>query len=263
MLCALAAPGPLHAQGASAADEALPRFEVASIKPADPDARQYRISTRPGQFLVENMPLLDIVASAFGVPSTRIVNAPGWLSQERFSIAARMPDGAPLSQRSLMVRALFIDRFKLRYRIDSKPGDGFELIRSNPDRLGPQLRAVSSDCAERRLAGEEMPPDCRMLAGPGSVDVSGFPVSLLADLLARQVGTVVVDRTGLVGNHEFKMRWSRQSSSPLSATQAGDVASQDPALLTALDEQLGLRLRRVPVSMDYVVIERIERPDPD
>ena len=36
-----------------------------------------------------------------------------------------------------------------------------------------------------------------------------------------------------------------------------------PAFVTALQEQLGLRLEPVKTSLDYLVIDHVERPQPD
>ena len=92
-----------------------------------------------------------------------------------------MPEGAPHSDRPLMIRALLTDRFELRYRIDKREENVYELsaVRDGGP-LGSQLQAVKSECAAQRLAGEPMGPGCRLQADAGNVDVSGFPISVLA-----------------------------------------------------------------------------------
>jgi hypothetical protein len=86
-----------HAQTiTTAADAALPRFEAASVKPADPNDRTSTYSTKPGQFHFHNVPLIEIVTYAFAVPDGRISNVPDWAARERFTVTARMPQGAPM-----------------------------------------------------------------------------------------------------------------------------------------------------------------------
>ena len=65
---------------------------------------------------------------------------------------------------------------------------------------------------------------------------------------------VVINRTGLGGNYDFQLDWSRDR---------GDGASQDspyPGLFTALEEQLGLRLKSARAQVDVVVIESATQP---
>jgi uncharacterized protein (TIGR03435 family) len=63
----------------------------------------------------------------------------------------------------------------------------------------------------------------------------------------------VSDGTGLTGTFDIDLRWS------------GDVAPTDdlPSLVTALQDQLGLKLERRRVTQEVVVIDRLERPSPD
>jgi uncharacterized protein (TIGR03435 family) len=264
-LILLAATAGIRAQAPRAgAAEALPRFEAASVKTADPLASTSRFSTPPGSFHVENVPLLSVITMAFDVPDSRVTGAPDWVRSERFTITARMPAGSATSNRDLMIRALLVDRFALRHRVEPREGDGYELtLRGQDRRLGPQLKAVKSDCAERRLAGAPLTAECRLQAGPGSVDVYGYPIEVLTSALTTFAGAPVVDRTGLTGNFEIKLQWDRRSAGPLSAARPDDAGATGPSLFTAVEEQLGLRLRRARLPLDYLVIEQIERPTPD
>jgi uncharacterized protein (TIGR03435 family) len=130
-------------------DEAkLPRFEAASVKPGDPNATGGMIGFPPGQFRQENMALLTAFLSAFGVRPYQLVPMPDFLLRERFTITARMPADAPASDRPLMLRALLIDRFKVRYHVERQERDGFTLtVLRQDDALGPKLRRASIDCA--------------------------------------------------------------------------------------------------------------------
>jgi uncharacterized protein (TIGR03435 family) len=76
-------------------------------------------------------------------------------------------------------------------------------------------------------------------------------VEITATILSRQLGRKVVDKTGLEGNYDLKLKWSpdeTQSSSgpdnsPTSAVpNAPPPDSSGPSIFAAIQEQLGLRL---------------------
>ena len=68
-------------------------------------------------------------------------------------------------------------------------------------------------------------------------------VAFLADELSKVAGRDVIDKTGITGRYNLKLRWAPDDqavpASDSSASTAGDSA---PSLFTALDEQLGLKL---------------------
>jgi uncharacterized protein (TIGR03435 family) len=73
------------------------------------------------------------------------------------------------------------------------------------------------------------------------------------------VGTTVLDRTGLTGPMDIDLEWSDPTASV--ADQAADVAR--PSLFTAVREQLGVRLEPSVEPLDFLVIDSVERPNPD
>jgi len=89
-------------------------------------------------------------------------------------------------------------------------------------------------------------------------------ISLLAQMLSNQMGRPVVDRTGLTGNFDVELHWSLVSSAPLRANpEAAQPTDAGPSIFTALEEQLGLKLEPAKAPVDYLVIDHVERPQPD
>jgi uncharacterized protein (TIGR03435 family) len=254
-------------------DARLPRFEAASVKPGDPNASGGMISFAPGQFRQENMELLSAFASAFGVRPYQIAPMPDFLLRQRFTITARMPAGAPATDRALMLRALFIDRFKLRYHVEHQEEDGFALTLARADgRLGPKLRHAPVDCGAwlaARAQGtpvEPLPPTaaaCGVRNGQGLLDFGGMPMQAVAQMLSNQLGRPVIDRTGLTGPFDVVEFQFLQSSA--GAPRPGDAAIRDDAasIYTAVQEQLGLKLIPARAPVDRLVIDHIEAPAPD
>lgn len=237
----------------------LPRFDVASVKRGDPNVPG-RLDVSPGRLVVENQPVWNAITIAFDVPRPQLANPPPDLMRDPFTIEARLPVTATLPELKLMLRALLIERFKLRVHVDLREQDAYALTLARRDgRLGPQLRSTRVDCrsraeAERRNEPVAPIPDgskpCTFKVAAGLLDVGGVPFSTLMAAISGQVGRPVLDRTGLAGAFDAEMQW---------APEGGD----GPAFVTALQEQLGLRLEPARTTLDSLVIDHIERPDPD
>jgi uncharacterized protein (TIGR03435 family) len=241
---------------------AEPRFEVASVKRGDPrDVRNVH-DMSPGQYRVDNVSLLDIVAVAFGIPPERIDGAPDWVGGERYSVTARMPAGAPISDRPKMVQALLVDRFKLRARVEPREQSGYELVFAARDRrAGKQLVASTIDCVTPAGSG---PGDaCKWNARPGVFAATGVPAALLASYLSGQLGVPIVDHTQLQGTYDISLTWARESvGAPRGADSAATV-NDAPSVFVALQEQLGLKLVSATVPAPHVIVEHLEMPEPD
>jgi len=276
-VCGLAVSPPAMAQTMQRVEDAqLPRFEVASVKPGDPAAGRAFFGIPPGRFVQQDMNLVSALAMAFGLQPYQLGSPlPDLIQFERFSIAARMPDGAAPADRGLMVRALLIDRFKLRYHIERREEDGYVLTMARRDgRLGPKLRASSADCPARLAAlrqKQEPPPlppgaaECGVRNGPGVINFGGMPISMLPGMLSNQTGKQVIDQTGLSGNFDVDLRFSLGSVGPPRTRPDGQPPAPDdaPSIFTAVQEQLGLKLEPGKAPVDRLVIDHIERPDPD
>lgn len=158
------APGPAAAQRVESIDDAkLPRFEVASVRRGDPNARPGRVDFPPGRFVQENVPLLNALSLAFDLLSYQLAGPlPDLVTREPFTIDARMPAVSTAAELRLMLRSLLIDRFKLRVHVESREQDAYALTLARGDgRLGPQLRPSRVDCPARMEAqrrNEPLPP---------------------------------------------------------------------------------------------------------
>jgi uncharacterized protein (TIGR03435 family) len=93
----------------------------------------------------------------------------------------------------------------------------------------------------------------------GTMYSGGVEMTALARMLSPTAGRPVIDRTGLNGFFSIALRYQRIPQ------RADVVPSPDdpPSLFTALQEQLGLRLEPAKGQVPVLVIDHIERPDPD
>jgi bla regulator protein blaR1 len=77
----------------------------------------------------------------------------------------------------------------------------------------------------------------------------------------------VRDRTGLTGQYELELTWTPERLGPLPLNAPDEVVRareaidpNGPSLLTALQEQLGLKLEAKTDKVEMLVIDRLERP---
>ena len=83
-------------------------------------------------------------------------------------------------------------------------------------------------------------------------------MAVLAQVLTPGAERVVVDRTGLGGTYAVELNY-RPNSASVDSTDSEAL----PALFTALEEQLGLRLVADRAALPTLVIDRISRLTPD
>jgi uncharacterized protein (TIGR03435 family) len=261
---------------AAAAQERL-RFDVASVKPTE-GARGLRGGlcsgpnteariTRPGPEGLSDvaapnpMPpgacryqealLRDIIAAAYGVRN--VVGGPSWLDSERFDIDAKADRVRPQNELHQMLQVLLEERFALRVRRETRPVDGFALVRADG-----AVRLKPSEVAAGGL-----------LSRYGSLTTPGAPMPRLAQFLGSRIGRLVVDETGLAGNYGVTLTWTpADDEQPLAPGTAPEmeralrvnVDGNGPSLFTAVTEQLGLRLEARKVPQEFLVIDAVERP---
>jgi uncharacterized protein (TIGR03435 family) len=264
------------AQLLHSADGTAPSFEVATIRPSHADGgfENYQLSS--ARFHVENAPLTALIRFAFDIRSDdQLPKEPAWIASEKFDIDAKVDDSdveamskllpdQKLEQYRLMLKSLLVDRFKLKVSTAMKELPVYALVVT---KSGAKLTAsnISPEAIARRVP---------ILAGGsrGELQASSVSMALFTQWLSGREETdnrVVIDATGLKGCFDFTLHWTPGNArmEPLNgaggAQGAGSAASQDAtglSILTALQEQLGLKLepRRAPV--EVLVIENIERP---
>jgi uncharacterized protein (TIGR03435 family) len=127
VLCALTLTG--------AAQQARPRFEVASIRPVSPSAtfRGSPLNIRRDTFSATNHSVLQLIRVAYGVLERQILDGPGWIRSERFSVTAKTSTDVPRDQALRMLQTLLEDRFKLRVRQETREMPILELRLARSD----------------------------------------------------------------------------------------------------------------------------------
>ena len=261
-------------------------FEIASVKPNKSGAedRYIRIDPSGTSLTVVNMQLRELITFAYQIQRFQLEGGPDWIASDRFDILAK-PERAVPSTRAffdgqeplrMMVRTLLADRFKLVMHKETKELPIFELVLARQDgRLGPQLRPAAVDCAARAAAakggattpassGPQGRGSCFMNLNPVSVRGGGVTLAMLANILAGPAQRLVIDRTGLTGDWDLEVNYTPDRSQvPPGVELPSSVDPNGPSLYTAIEEQLGLKLRPARGPVEVLVIDSVQQPSPN
>lgn len=256
-------------------DHRLPSdFEVASVK-RNVDTPSGRVAFRTstgGRLTAENMPLRLLIQRAYDVRSFQIAGAPSWMDSERYDIAARADGTVPEEQvAGPMLRALLEDRFGLKLHRETREMTVLNLTQTSGGKL---TTSNTADCAD--VATETSPANLSTLpchqvvlsVSPTAVRLRGNQASTeqLAVTLANILGRPVVDKTAFAGRFDLDLEVSTDGlegiMNPLAmrGPTAAATDNMSPSLLTALPQQLGLKLTAGKGPVEVLVIEHVQRP---
>lgn len=261
------------------------RFAVATVKPSDPNRAEAdgSIGFTPsnGSFDAKSQSLKQIIefVQDFGSYNVdqRIVGGPGWLSSAKFDIAARCDDDTArnfekmslkeqIRAEQLMVQSLLVDRFQLRTHRDTKRLPVYALVQAKSGSKSGSTKSGS----HMKVSGQSDADELGNADGPpGNWRATGITMRVLAAELSSLPeigGKIVVDRTSLRGNFDFSLRWTPDPTMGAAPPGDDDGSKSDPSapsLLTALQEQLGLKLESTRAPVDIVVIESVALPSPN
>ncbi len=237
------------------AADANPTFEVATIKPSNPDqpGRFFRVNGR--NFSTHNTSLAALIEFAYGIHAKQIVDAPEWVDKDSYDINA-VPDGEGQpndKQWKGMVQKLLADRFKLAFHHDKRELSVYALT---------VAKGEPKNLAKNESGGPL--PGLFFRPTPGGVMLPAVN-STMADFAGVMQTAVldrpVVDQTGLTGRFDFTVKWAPDDSQFNGhAPPASPSDDPPPGLFTAIQEQIGLKLDAVKAPVDVLAIDHVEKP---
>jgi uncharacterized protein (TIGR03435 family) len=267
------------ASSAPAQTTALPVFTAVSVKPNTSGSLRSTLDLqRGGRFIALNVSLIALITVAYGengpLTQDRLVISQSWA--ERRAVAGEKYDIQAIADREVtqqeLPRALqqiLADRFKLVMHRETREVPGYQLVLARADRrLGPGLRPAPLDCSQPERSREPAATPCGFQSFPGRAS-GRLPIGDLARrVLPGGVGDgrPIEDATGLNGTFDFAIEWTPDVAAPPrppDAPPAPPIDPNGPSFVTALREQLGLKLEARSNSIDVVVVDRAERPSPD
>jgi uncharacterized protein (TIGR03435 family) len=234
-----------------------PAFDVAAIHPHISEPHEHNSiwsSPSDGQFNAANISALALINWAYEIPETRILGAPDWVNSAHFNIEAKadpavdqqlhgLTSEAGRKLKEKMVQSLLADRFKLVAHAETRELPVYDLVVAKG---GPKLGATQSD-------------GTTINTGYGRIEVqSSNSVAVFAEELSKVAGRDVVDKTGVAGRYDLKLRFTPDQGPAMLNGQP--IPEPPPDLFTALQEQLGLKLEPAKGPVQVLVIDQIELP---
>jgi uncharacterized protein (TIGR03435 family) len=251
------------AAGASVAEPVpAPAFDVATIKPVEPDAKKGRFIVMQGndRFVAKNYTVKLLIAAAYDLNPREISGGPEWVESDHYDILAATPGTARPShdEQMAMLRTLLADRFSLKFHREPKELSiyALEVAKGGPKYAqgdGPGLKATTSTDAPA-LISTVYPDHIHLPARNASM--TDFVSLLQRAVLDRPV----VDETGLTGRFDFDLSWAPDETQFGGEVPVAPTDAQAPPLFTAMEQQLGLRLEATHGSVQVLAIDTVERP---
>ena len=233
-----------------------PAFEVATIRPVDPNkGGMVGFISRPGGRVELGYATVKMLAYyAFDVQMTHVVGGPDWAGTERFNILAMPPEDAdsrtakspplkatPSDEQRKMIESLLVERFGFKFHREMREMPVY-LLECGSGKLG--LETPKDPDADSRGGV--------VMRGGGIVSGEAFGTNVTMDFLARQLSgwmdRPVLNRTGLAGHYDFKLEPVDPENTDYNLAAIGAMS------------RLGLKLRAAKGMVEMIVIDEVSRP---
>jgi uncharacterized protein (TIGR03435 family) len=264
----------------AAARAQTPAFDAASVKP-NPTGYPLPIARLmgSGRFHAPNATLRDLIRVAYDLEDRQILGGPGWMGSDGFEVDATSSAATTAADAREMLRKLLADRFKLMAHTETRETQGFVLVTGGRQR-GRDMRPMGIECAPiKPPAGFPVPPPpppppggvgaatplgpdvrlrttCGSMLGPGVLSARGMTTAQFVIYLSRNLERPVIDDTKLSGLFDIDLLFQPEVRVPSLFPLPPDA----PSAVTAVQEQLGLRLEARRVPWDVLVIDSVQRP---
>ena len=225
------------------------KFVAADIHASAKDALDFGNNLATGnRVTIRGATMTRLIALAYGVPETHVVDGPKWLDVDKFDVLAKPAAGAKLPELQAMMRGLLADRFQLKVKKDERkfPVYVFTVAKTGL-KLKPSKSETEGDCVH---------PD------DNSVNriCTGVTIENLGQRLRIYASGYfdheVLDRTGATGKYDFTLKWTGKGL----LGHSSDAIS----LYDVLEKQYGIKTDHDTIPMPVIAVESVnETPSPN
>jgi uncharacterized protein (TIGR03435 family) len=276
-----------------------PAFELAAIRACRNGDAIGGSKSSPGRLSLGCIPLRTLSEAAYvefasghrdALSPLVVEGGPAWINRgqhaygdatDQYSINAKAQDRT--SQEMMlgpMMQTLLEDRFHLKIHRETREVAVYALT---VGKGGTRLKRFDESCTPRNPTKMNAPlepgqkPWCGgdllfPRSGVGTVDFHGASMAVFVDRLntSRQLGggldAPVVDKTGLTGLFDVHLELAPDEVSTgvgVGGAQSGSATAHadfGSSIITAVQQQLGLKLSRTRGPREFLVIDSVERP---
>jgi uncharacterized protein (TIGR03435 family) len=228
-----------------------PSFDVASVrsspiaKAGGEGSRRENIQSEPGSLTMRNVSLSSCIQWAYDVRPYQ-VTGPEWMRDERYDISAKSDSPVKQDQLRLMLQGLLAERFQVSLHRQTRDLPAYVLL---VGKNGSKLHPSASE------------GDPVLKGGKLNLMAERMPLSQFTDLLAGPLQAPVIDMTGLTGRFDFTLDLTSYLAPYLQQEhKPGDPPPDLAAIvITALQEELGLKLEQRKMPIEMLVVDRAEK----
>ena len=241
---------PAGSTSAQSHTQSRPAFEVATIKPMNPDfSGHIGFESFPGgRISVGHASLQTLISLAFDVQEFQAVGEPHWADSVRYDIVALPPDtsksrtveqppvkATPSEEQRKMLQTLLEDRFGLKCHREFRQGPVYILSRGSKTLMLQETKYKDAD--PRASVGYD-----------GAALAFNVTMKVLANEWGPWLERPVLDQTGLTGSYDYRL-------------MPYDPSNHDMAVATigALN-RLGLKLKAGKAPIETIVIDSAHLP---
>jgi bla regulator protein BlaR1 len=256
-----------------------PKFEVVSVKPCDvntlpPGARSGPAGVSGATLSLSCMTVRSFIARSYvdyangqyqGPGSNKrlpIGDTPAWTNSEHYTIEAKSEGTiSRVMAFGPMLQAILEDRFKLRAHRETREVPIYEMTVA---KAGAKLKpSEEGSCTPRdpnkppQHPGPGQKPLCGQSAirqhGPNHIaELRSMTMADLAQWLTVVLDRAAIDKTGIQGKFDLSIEFAPPGTE--------DAPDAGPSVVTAVQEQLGLKLVSAKGAGQSLVIDHVERP---
>lgn len=252
------------------------QFEVASVKPSRAAENMPEGQIRAQDSMYENMPagfaplkgttfsahnrtLAQLIGMAYKVKPSA-VKGPGWITELRYDVDAKLPEGATAKEVNEMLKSLLAERFSLKAHSETKSSGGFALVAAKDgpkltpsvEQTGPLTKEEMEQRTKQGLEASrkrmEALSKSGQLRGWSSWGANQATSAQIAEAVGRMIKAPVADETGLTGKYKVELELLR-SDPDETAEYAMSVALA----------KLGLKLESKKLDVTTLIVDEASR----
>jgi uncharacterized protein (TIGR03435 family) len=238
-------------------------FVVSTIKPA-PETNipsgTYGIGTSTYQ--AHGASLIYLLTFGFNMHPKQFVGLPAWATSDRYEVNAKLPGaGRPTdAQLRIMVQNLVKDRFGITSHVEKRELSAYTINLGKGGLAGIKMTRSESQGSNGggSFAGS--------VPGTGVMTMTNSTMADMASLMQRvMLDRPVVDQSGLTGRYNIALKWAPDDTQFIQMNlrlepPPGADPNPLPKLVTAFQEQLGMKLELTKAPVDVIVIDKVSRP---
>jgi uncharacterized protein (TIGR03435 family) len=247
-------------------------FEVAEIKPSDPNSNVRRTPTQStGRMDLRGFTVKELIMIAWNITNNDFVVTPKALETQRFDVVARTPLDLVLVGRNTvdlerlreMSRNLVIGRFKVKFHMEDQPVSVYTLLSPKQE---TKLKKADPNSRTHCIRTEWLNASG---ARQTTLTCQNTTMAQFAERLGNEASSWLdrptIDMTKLEGGWDFELKWTPQNFFNTAARGQAPNApgtSSDPnggvTVFEAVEKQLGLKIELQKHPMPVLVVDHAE-----